>query len=412
MWKIRIALVKIGELVPGETSRPRRMTLLARALVAAGHTVTWWTSDWNHQFKRPRPVDELREKASEEGIEVTFLNAPGYSHNVSPWRFVHHEVFARTLISRLRDEAPPDLIWACFPTVSTARHLSKWVKMNNTRLIFDIRDLSPDVFLAMAPPAFRPIVELAVRPVQKAVGRAFSAADGLVAVSEGYLGWAEGLVLGGSAPSRSAVFPLGFPRPASWSRRVTRTDSDGFLRVVFAGTLGRSFDSTTLVAAAERAAQQRLPVRFEIAGEGEGGRALAQAAERLDNLAYLGWLDAADLERVLGAADVGLMGYVAGATQGLPNKVFEYMANGLAILNSLTGEASEFVTEHGIGLNYSAGDPNDLCERLSTLTRDSANTMGDKAARLFEGSYDAVAISKRMVSFIESVAGGQSGASP
>src|SRR5687767_11472791 len=283
------------------------MTSLARALIAAGHSVTWWTSDWNHQFKKRRPVEALHEAARREGIEVQFLKAPGYSHNLSPWRFIHHEVFARKLIAALGQGDPPDLVWACFPTVPTARHLSKWKRTSGPKLIFDVRDLSPDVFTAMAPSQLRPALEFAIRPLHKAVGQAFAAADGLVAVSEGYLEWAENLVRPARLPARRAVFPLGFPRLAAWSDRTVRSGGNGPLVVVFAGTLGHSFDARTLVAAAELAAKRNLPVRFEIAGEGENAAVLAQAAEKLGNLSYFGWLEAKDLEMLLRAADVGLM---------------------------------------------------------------------------------------------------------
>jgi len=53
-------------------------------------------------------------------------------------------------------------------------------------------------------------------------------------------------------------------------------------------------------------------------------------------------------------AKIAIAAYCSGAPQGLPNKIFEYMAAGLAILSSLDGECKQFLEDNACGLYYPA----------------------------------------------------------
>ncbi len=381
------------------------MTSLAQALVAAGHEVSWWSSDWNHQLKRPRDIPALERHAATEGFRLRLLHAPGYPRNISVRRILHHEVFARRLMAAL-DRDAPDLIWSCFPTIPVALHLARWTRHKGAKLIFDVRDLSPDVIVSAAPSPIRPLVKLAFAPVGDAVGRAFASAEGLVAISPAYLEWAERLARRhGQPPVHRAVFPLGYHDEGIEAGTDLPRTRDHTV-VVFAGTFGRSFDAATLVAAARLAAERGLPIHFDIAGDGERAGELRSAANSLPNLTLRGWCGPDELRAMFGGADIGVMPYSREATQGLPNKIFEYMANGLAIVNALPGEAAALIEAHGIGETYAAGDPQSLVGALARIGT-SAAAMGSRARSVFREHYDMAKISRDMAAFVEAV--GRSG---
>ena len=378
------------------------MTGLAHALVAAGHQVTWWSSDWNHQLKKPRDVATLTAEAKRTGFELRLLHAPGYPRNISVQRIAHHEIFARRLTAAL-DTDKPELIWCCFPTIPVALHVVRWTRRNGVRLIFDVRDLSPDVIVAAVPALIRPLAKLGFEPIRDAIGGAFALADGLVAISPAYLDWAETLARNhGGLPPHRAVFPLGYQ--GDDVEPVERGKRAGDCTVVFAGTFGRSFDAETLVSAARIAAERGLPLRFDVAGDGERAAELRSAAASLPNLRLRGWCGPEELRGMFAGADIGLMPYIREATQGLPNKIFEYMANSLAIVNALPGEAAELIETHGIGANYRAGDPQSLIDALMRTTA-SAAAMGGRARAVFLEHYDMTTISRDMVGFIEALGG-------
>lgn len=404
---MKIALVKLGELLPGEASRPRRMSVLAHALAEAGHDVTWWTSDWNHQLKSRRDSAALEAAAREQGFALRLLSAPGYPRNLSLRRLAHHEIFAASLLRHLRQAPAPDVLWCCFPPIAVARAVTGPGRPAGTKIIFDIRDLSPDVFVNVFPRPLRPVAQAFLAPARQLVGRALARSDALVAVSSGYLDWATGLATRmGGVPARQAVLPLGYPGPER--TRSSAADAPGSpLRIVFSGTLGRSFDVSTLIAAAELASARQLPLRFRVAGSGDAEARLREAADRLGNLDMAGWLDKPGLEDFLAQGDVGLMVYPPGATQGLPNKVYEYMAHGLPIVNGLAGEAADFVRRHDLGVNFAPGDPEGLVNAACAMLDATAFRRQQHAARrLFQAEYEITGIAARMVSFVEAVGGG------
>jgi glycosyltransferase involved in cell wall biosynthesis len=177
------------------------------------------------------------------------------------------------------------------------------------------------------------------------------------------------------------------------------------LKAVFAGTFGSSYDINTIIAAARLAEAQDIPIDFVLAGGGDAAQAVEAAARELKQLIYLGWLDAETLQVLLSRADFGLMAYAEGATQGLPNKLYEYMANGLVILNSLTGETAALVEQTGSGISYPAGSPTALLAAMERLASDSGQRKAMAAAsrRAFEAGFDSATEDQRMRDFIAAV---------
>ena len=85
------------------------------------------------------------------------------------------------------------------------------------------------------------------------------------------------------------------------------------------------------------------------------------------------------------------MAYSRGAAQGLPNKLFEYMAAGLPILSSLEGEGAEFIATHQVGFNYPPGDSDRLARIIARLADhpQERETAGANGRRLFLAEFEA-----------------------
>ena len=79
--------------IPGEGLLPSRTWALARAFVAAGHEVIWWTSGFSHarQITRTPPLKIVEE----EGFSVRLIASRGYNSYFSFGRFASHRKFAR-----------------------------------------------------------------------------------------------------------------------------------------------------------------------------------------------------------------------------------------------------------------------------------------------------------------------------
>jgi glycosyltransferase involved in cell wall biosynthesis len=114
-------------------------------------------------------------------------------------------------------------------------------------------------------------------------------------------------------------------------------------------------------------------VKIWIAGEGSLRPHVVEIIEtrHLTNLVYLGKLTPDELAQLYGVCDVGLCLYAPESNVAMPDKVYDYMAAGLPVVNSLQGELEVFLGTNRVGVQYRAGDPVSLASALSLLADDS-----------------------------------------
>ena len=89
-------------------------------------------------------------------------------------------------------------------------------------------------------------------------------------------------------------------------------------------------------------------------------------------------------------SDVGLDTYVREARQALPNRLFDHMALGLPIINSLKGEWEDLLEIECIGIQYEAETAHSLKEAMSQLyfNPQKHELMGNNARRWAEERFD------------------------
>ena len=102
--------------LPCEGFRKQRYWLMAQAFVAAGHDVTYFTTDFNHGTKRRRAA----ESGTSDGICVKLVPTPPYLKNVSLGRIFSHVVYARRFSRAAAGLPPPDVVVSASPTLGAA----------------------------------------------------------------------------------------------------------------------------------------------------------------------------------------------------------------------------------------------------------------------------------------------------
>jgi glycosyltransferase involved in cell wall biosynthesis len=90
-----------------------------------------------------------------------------------------------------------------------------------------------------------------------------------------------------------------------------------------------------------------------------------------------------DALELVAAADVGIVPFHAtGQWQAsIPNKLFDYMAAGLAVVTSDTAPCARVVRETGAGEVFRAGDARDLARALLRLTDPATRRAAGEAGR-------------------------------
>lgn len=414
---MRAWIVATYEPLPGidTGSRLLRCGQLANHLVSAGHEVHWFTSTFNH-VRRANRREATTEVDVAANYRITMLYAPEYAQSVSLARVRHNRVMAAAFREAVRERIErPDVILACVPSLELAEEAVAYAQENRVPVVVDVRDPWPEVYLSPVPPPLRGLARVALRGEFARARRIFAGAAALIAVSNDYLRWAR--ALSNRPPNvRDAVFPIGYPvttpddAALADGRRIlrdhVRLDPDQLI-VAFAGMFGASYDLETVVDAARRLSQEPgHRIHIVVAGDGDKRAALQQRATGVSTISFTGWLDASAVDALLRASHVGLAAYASRARQSLPNKPFEYMAAGLAIVSSLPGELEQLLAQHRIGRQYRPHDASALAEQLLWLWRhpDERAAMGERARKLLVAEFRADEIYAGMASFLSELA--------
>lgn len=406
---MKIWIVRDLEPLPTDPGKPRllRAGMLSTTLAARGHQATWFTSTFNHYSRQHRAVGRQR---LDKDLMVEVLAAPGYSSNISLRRLLHNHLFAKAFLreAAVRKELP-DVIVADLPTTDAASAAVAFGKRNSIPTVLSIRDLWPDFFANFAPLPLRAAVRIGVWPLDRQARFACANADSLIGISKGYLDWGQQKGRR-SETDLDRVFPLGFRR----AEAVPEHEIEAALRrlsvpagkhiVAFVGSWGATYNLAMIRDAACLLAS-RDDVVFVLAGNASERPELERAFRAMPNVILPGWLGPDEVAALLSKARIGLLPYAERAPQGLPNKVFEYMAYGAYQLATLEGEVKALYAETAAGRSIAGATPETLAEAVEAVL-DDQNIASARRQRMatFAAGFDAQRIYAEMADHIVHVA--------
>jgi len=409
---VNVWLVNPFDPLPGDPEQQGRYAGLAEALAARGHQVTWWTSSFSHRFKRPVDQDRLAEACRQAGIGVRFLPTPPYRRNVSIARLRNHRALAKRFAEFAPAEADmPDVVLASAPPPLLVRQASRFAKSVRAGFVVDVQDAWPETFLRLAPPGLRGVCRLVLSPLYRAGNEAYAAADAIVGVADEYVRQASAR---SGRSQTTATIPLGvdlagFDRAVAAGAEAAQARPDGHVWLVYSGSLNRSYDCLTILRAFAnlRHRQDFACLHLFVTGRGELAAEAARivAEEGLTNVTLAGFMDFPAWATLMSRCDVGFNASFPEAMIYLPNKIFWYMAAGLAVLNTIPGQCSRIVAEGGIGLDYRAGDPADCARAIARLLDDPAarERMCRRSRELAETRYDRAILLPEFAALLEGV---------
>jgi glycosyltransferase involved in cell wall biosynthesis len=344
--------------------------MLARALAARGHEVTWFISNFEHRSKSYR--DEIRSDTRLPLVEIRCLPSITYDQNISFARIRYERSFGRAFAKASRMEPTPNCIILAEPALFYGREVRKFSRDHRVPLIVDVLDLWPEMFRTALPRALRPLGRLLFAPLHARRRKLLHEAAGVATCTAEYSRIMRGLT---SAPVETFYLGVDIAAVRSDSEQKTKAMErligrfDG-LTCVYAGTLGEAYDMQCIADAVERLSDAGN-VRLIVAGTGPQEPLLRRLAERFPKtMVFLGELAPEDLPSLYAQAQVGLCTYAAGSTVSMPVKLFDYLAAGLAVVTSLGGEIAELL-HAGAGARYAPSDPQSLAAVLIQLAADS-----------------------------------------
>lgn len=145
-------------------------------------------------------------------------------------------------------------------------------------------------------------------------------------------------------------------------------------------------------------------------GDGKMKEHLIKRAEKeeLDNCRFYNPIPKKELNRIVAAADVGLMvlanvpAFYYGTS---PNKFFDYISSGLPVLNNYPGWLADMIQENNLGVVVPADNPQRFADGLiSLLDNNNLKLQCGKNARAFAETYfSRELLADRFVTFLEEV---------
>jgi glycosyltransferase involved in cell wall biosynthesis len=171
-------------------------------------------------------------------------------------------------------------------------------------------------------------------------------------------------------------------------RRTSARASDAPLEIVFLGTLEIPRGLNEAIDAVKHLRDEGVRARLTVAGRGRDAELFARRARDIGltekEVVFTGYIPRhEDALELVASADVGVVPFhVTGQWQAsIPNKLFDYMAAGLAVVTSDTAPCARIVRETGAGEVFRAGDARDLTRALRRLTDPESRHAAGEAGR-------------------------------
>lgn len=412
---MNIWLITIGEPLPINKSSTRllRVGLLADFLVKNNHSVTWWTSTFDHTQKKHLYTQDTTVVIN-ESYTIILLHAIAYYSNVSIQRIINHYILAQKFKKKAKQHQKPDILLSSLPTLELSFAATEYGNKHNIPVILDIRDLWPDIFLNLAPQRVQNLAKLLLAPFFETVKSACNQATAITGITDSYVEWGVKYA-GRSCSNNDRSFPLAYSQITPNPKEITEANmfwhSQGVDKhekrfiICFFGTFGRQVNLKTVIQSAHKLMELKVPVLFVLCGTGDNFKYYKNLADKCSNILFPGWVNQAQIWTLMRFSYLGIAPYYDSYdfSMSIPNKVIEYWSAGLPIISSLQGTVENLINEYRCGINYHNQDASELTQKIIFLIESShlAKEMSRNAISLYLDNFVAEKVYANMINYLE-----------
>lgn len=392
--KVKKILFIVNYLILDEEGGNSRFMYLAKKLLAEGNVeIEIVTSNFLHAKKVFRLENEKNIFIDNKAIKITFLSELGYKKNVSLKRTLSNKVFAKSvskyLKSMKKNENLPDVIYFSVPSLEYGNKVVNFARKNEINTIADVQDIWPDAFEMVSP--FPKIVNDILFFNSKRLSRnIYSKATRTIAVSNTY---AEIIDKYRKNNVKTDVIYLGSDFKDFDKYFNKKNSKENIIRFTYVGTLGHSYDLSQVFEAFKQIKDLKIEFEFHVFGDGPLRKTFEDKVVKLcltDVVSFHGRLPYNDLVGELGEMDVAINPIRDGAAQSIINKVGDYAAASLPVINTQENiEYRTLVKDYQIGIN-TINDSNEIAKSLKEIIshRELISKWGSNNRRLGNELFD------------------------
>jgi glycosyltransferase involved in cell wall biosynthesis len=347
--------------LPLEGYRAQRYWLMSKAFASCGHEVVYWTSDFSHSRKKKRC---LQDDFFGYGFELRFIETLPYRSNISFRRLRSHKLYAQRwkmmCMDYVKEHRAPDVVIVSSPPLATGDVALFLKRKFSCKVVVDIMDAWPQTFERLLPGFLRFFGRFLFSNLYKQQKRLLLSSDLVTGVSKRYGQLAKYI---GVRSYHLAYHGI------ELSEAIQQNFNNGNVRIVYAGSLGKTYDLKTVIEAVSGISKCELFV----AGDGENVPKLKRLVDKLkcgNKVFFTGYLSEAALKELLRSCDIGVIPMPSDSFVGVPYKLADYSASSLAIASCLGGETEQLLSAYGAGVFYRFGDVNDCIRAITELSND------------------------------------------
>lgn len=394
--------------IPTEEWRDYSFSIFGKYLAEQGYEVIWWTSNFSHHFK------EYRSKGLEDiditpGFKVRLIPTTKYKNNIGLGRIIRDWVFSIRTYQMGKKEESPDLIIYYESQLCLGYAAPALAKFHNCPLVYDQMDLWPELMIDSSPKYIQGFLRLILYPVFVKRKKVFKNLNGLIALAQPYLDHVLKIAPNIEEKPNEVIynginvseFRLKMLRKSPVDLSKVNTNN---IKIIFAGSLGPSYDIYSILDVAKKINKQNLPISILIAGDGPARSDVEKAHEALPNLHYFGKMKPDELCTVFNICDIGLAAYGSSSNVEMPDKFYDYTAASLAIICSLKGEVLQKVVNHKVGLEYEGGNPDSLLDAIIKFSSGELDIEQFKINSFnLANEFSSESQNKKLLSFVEAM---------
>ena len=369
---------------------------MARRLVAKGHEVNMVTS-W-------REDDGRRDwfETEEAGIRVHWLPVP-YSNNMGFQERIR--AFLRFAWGAARKAAslPADVVFATSTPLTIALTGAYAAWRQKAPMVFEVRDLWPDVPIAMGA-LNNPVLQYSAKKLEK---WAYSKSKKIVALTPTMRDFISGkgveLEKIHILPNGATVFPF---------TPLDIKNGQNSFSILYCGNLGPAHGVDYLCHLARAVKDKEYPIHIKVAGEGKETKRLQETAfndNTINNaISFIGKVSKTQIPELYSQADASIMTICNCELlyrHAVQNKFFESLMAGCPVFANYRGWASELAEHEEVGaiLPYNDSDAavDILWSKLNSATW--MNEASIKSRRIAEKRFSFDILASKLEAILKDV---------
>lgn len=327
----------------------------------------------------------------------------GYDKNISLRRICSYTEFGKNVLEYLEQRKTPDLILVSVPSLAVADYVSEYAKKNSIPLIVDIQDLWPEAFKMAINIPF--LSDMLFAPMMLQANRIYSRADVIMAVSDTYV--ARGKRVNPTADTLSIYIGTDSELVKERARDVGISTEEGKFIVGYAGALGYSYDIKGVIDAIRLLKDEDCigNVKFVVMGDGVRRTEFERYAQKGGiDCEFTGLLEYGRMMKTLMACDVAVNPIVGQSVSSVINKVSDYAAAGVPVINTQNSkEYRDLLERYEAGINVENGNVRELADAIKRFYCDTNYKVkvGENEKRMFEDVFDRVKSYPKLITKME-----------